>query len=288
MKNEILHNSPVPQNFCPRPRDPENYVMGDGNVAGKILMPGGHGWGAYLPVEETQFKNNVEPASCTAGGLLNALETIGRLKFGAAFQSDLSERYLAIMSGMKGNGAVPFLVAETMRTLCGAIPEVFLPFDKSITDLKKYFSPRPMSYALFVIGLHWNKKYEFKHEFVWKDGATLQEKQAAMKEALQYSPLGVSGYAWSLHKDNKYYKDGPDIHWFEVYDFKEGEYWLAYDTYFPYIKKLDWNYDFGEGEKYTLNRRLGSELLPVQPESARLAYISYLIKYFISALKPNI
>jgi len=278
----IIENKRVSQNFIPPETiELEEYVLGDGNLAEEIVLSGGN-WANYLPLGEDQAKNGIDPRSCTAAGTLNALEAIGKLKYGASFQSDLSERYLSVMGGMNGQGGNPHFIAEELRTRAGSVPEVFLPFGKSVTTLQKYFSPNPMSYYLFKVGRHWNQKYIFKHQWVFAEG-TIAQKQNALKEGLRYSPIGVSGYAWSLHSDGKYYKDGPDIHWFIVYGYVEGEYWLAFDTYFPYVKRLDWNYDFGYAKSYTLNKRLGvngdwneSEV----PEKCRFEYIKYLFNHF--------
>lgn len=282
MNDNIISNEPVSQSFIPQPIQEENYVMGALAFPTKILMPTGHGWEKYMPTAEAQRRGEIETNCCPAYGTLNAVEALGRLQYGLSFQNNLSERYLSIMSGMNGYGGWPFEVAEIMRKDCGAVPEVFLPFTDKTDSLKKFFSPNPMSYSLFKIGLSWKKKYDFKHGWVFT-GGTVAQKQAKMMEALKYSPLGVSGYAWSLHYDGKYYKDGPDIHWFNIFDYVEGEYWLAFDSYAPYVKKLDWNYDFGYAEVYSLTRRLGSEDVSEEPEEARLEYFIYRLKCFFKS-----
>ncbi|MBX4188167.1 MAG: hypothetical protein KW793_03470 [Candidatus Doudnabacteria bacterium] len=279
--NTIVENKPVPQNFILAPITDDQFILGDGNLSAEVLMPNGHGWDEYLPLAEVQSRGSLETSCCSAYGTLNCIEAIGKKKYGASFQNNLSERYLSIMAGMDGNGGFPHLIAETLRKESGAIPEVFLPFTDKITTLNQYFSPKPMSYSLFKVGRHWLTKYTVGHEWVFM-GGTITEKQTKMKEALKYSPLGVAGYAWSLHTDGKYYHDGPDIHWFQIYDFKEGEYWLANDTYFPFVKKLDWNYDFGYCKRYSLTRKLGGEHLTDEPGNAILPYSLYLLKYFIS------
>lgn len=289
-KDIIIENKPVSQNFIPIPIEEDHAVLGDQVVPREVLIESGHGWGAYLPLGETQFKNGVDPSSCPAGGLLNMVEAVGKLKYGKSFQNDLSERYLSIMSGMDGHGGNPHLVAEVMRTGCGAIPEAFLPFNDPIDTLAKYFSPNPMKYSLFIIGLHWLKKYEFGHDWVF-NGGPISEKQRLIKESLKYSPVGVAGYAWSLHADGKYYNDGPAIHWFEVYDYVEGDHWLAFDTYFDgtgsCVKKLDWNYNFAYAKRCYLNRRLGSENMGDNPQHARIDYCRYILKWLLQdIIKP--
>ncbi len=272
----IISNVPVTQNFLPEPILEDHYVLGDQKLQAAVLMKDGHGWGKYMPTPEDQNKNGLETNCCPAYGTHNAIEAIGKLKYGSSFQSDLADRYLGIMSGMKGFGGYPHVIAETIRNGAGCVPEVFLPFDKTIDTLKKYFSPNPMSYELFKYGWSWNKKYDFGHQWVFQFGVTGIDKKALMKEALKFSPVGVAGYAWSLHNDMKYYNDGSPIHWFVVFDYVEGDHWLAYDSYAPHIKKLDWNYDFAYAKSYTLNKRLGANTENAPIESAVIPYLKYL------------
>lgn len=281
--SEIIYNKPVSQNFLPEPIKDEHYVLGDGKLSASVLMPDGHGWGKYLPLGETQYKNGIDPQSCPAGGSLNCLEAIGNKKYNEhlkgykIFQDDLSERALAILMGMDGHGGYPHDAAEKIRTI-GVLPEAFLPFDKTITDLKKYFSPKPLSYTLFKYCYSWIKKYTFGHQWLFYGNEPVSYKQQAIKEGLKYSPVGVAGYAWSLHSDGKYYHDGPDVHWFIVFDYVEGEYWMAFDTYEPYIKKLDWQYNFGYAKGYSLDRKIGSAEIEEEPLSPIIPYLIYWLK----------
>ncbi len=184
---------------------------------------------------------------------------------------------------MRGQGGSPHAVAEVMRTISGAIPDTFLPFGNSKT-LPEYFSPRPITYGLFKYGYSWMQKYDFRHQWIFSDPATpLPQKQAALMEALKYSMIGASGYAWSLHADGKYYKDGPDIHWFDIFDYSPGEYWLAFDSYAPFIKKLDWNYNFGYSKGYSLTRKTVGGVQDDAMITADPALLPYIL-YYIPAL----
>ncbi len=284
METEIVSNIPVQKNFITPKIEEDHFIMGDGNLTEAPLMPNGHGWSKYLPIEESQSRNGLETSCCPAYGTIHAMATIGKEKYGISFQSDLSERYLSVLSGMSGSGGDPHEIAGVMRNV-GAIPEAFLPFNDSIRTLGQYFSPKPMSYALFKIGFHWLKKYEFGHDWVFFGGG-VEQKQAKLKEALKYSPVGVSGYAWSLHSDGKYYHDGPDIHWFEVFDYEENQNgeitsWLAFDSYAPFIKRLEPRYDFGYAKRYSLTKKLGADSIGDTPGSAILPYCKYLLKYYL-------
>jgi hypothetical protein len=256
-----------------------DYVLGDGWFVSGVLMPNGHGWGKSLPGEEAQAKGDIDTFNCSNYGTLNCLEVLGKKKFSSSFQNNLSERYTGVMTGTRPNvGNDPHRVIEIIRTQCGAIPEVFLPFDKNVNTIEKYYSPKPMEYRWFAIGRSWLKKYRVTYAWVFLFNDTLAEKQRKMKDALQYSPLGVAGYAWDQHADGLYYGHPTMFnHWFMVYDYEEGKCWHAYDSYDKTYKKLDWNYNFGYSMMYGLDLRIGSNVLTEAPQSAYLSYIKYLI-----------
>lgn len=308
MKTKIVSNVKVSQNFFPEEITPDQYVLGEtSKLPTLVLMPRGIGWGKYLPIGETQYKNGIDPQSCPAGGWLNCIEALGLLQYKRfGFQSDLSERFLSIVMGMNGNGGSPHVAAEAVRTY-GCVPEVFLPFDQSITTLPKYFSPKPIPYDLWKVGQSWKNKYKFGHEWLFYGNEPLLEKQKRIKTALQYSIVGASVYAWSLHDDDKYYKDGPDIHWCDIFACVEGEYWLIFDTYpdatGSYVKKLDWNFNFGYAKRGSLEltdayrqklqirgMEMGEEFgdeFKMQPPSEedkgmRFQYAIYLVTYYIN------
>lgn len=291
MENEVAFNIAVSRNFIPAPITSDQYVLGASKVRHEGLMKYGHGWGDYLPLGETQSRK-IDAQSCPVGGWNNIIEAIGNFKFNKGlvgwkkFQDNLSERYAAIAMGMNGNGGNPHVAAEFIRYITGCLPEAFLPFNDSIDTLGKYFSPKPLPYSLFKYGYAWMQKYDFRHQWVITGQETLSEKQAIMKEWLQDGPIGVAGYAWSRHADGKYYNDGQPIHWFIVYDYVENSHWLAFDTYpdetGSYVKKLDWNYNFAYAKSGSLNLKAGGESVNLEtPESAKLAYVNYLIRSFL-------
>jgi hypothetical protein len=191
--------------------------------------------------------------------------------------------------GMEGFGGNPWHAAEIMHWY-GNVPEVFLPFNEKINTIPKYFSPRPMTYELFKTGFHWAKVYDFKFWWVFEPGEKLtrKQKQERMMNELQYSILGVAGWAWSK-KNGKYFTDGPDIHWFNVFRGIKNVLWKTFDTYpdenGSYVKDLEWEYDFGYCMAYSLTRKVGSEDIEFKPEDApevKWEYTKYLIWSFFN------
>src|SRR3990167_9214558 len=87
---------------------PEDYVFGSGQLAGEVLQLNGD-WSDFLPPEELQNLNGVEPYACASFGTLNALEMLLRRVLGQV--DNFSDRYLAYVSGTKEKkGNSPHLV----------------------------------------------------------------------------------------------------------------------------------------------------------------------------------
>ena len=224
-----------PQSFIsPGVTTPDNYIFGSGQLTGYILRPSGQ-W-PIIRDDEIQARN-FETNSCTSFGTINAVQSI----FKELFKLDVnySERFLAKGSGTdpsKG-GNDPHKVAEWARKN-GFVDEGILPFDSTLNTLTEYYAP--LTPQTLKIGKEWLKKYTFLHD--WLSDGSLIAKETLMK-ALRYSPIGCAVYAWA-EEDGLYIRpEGKkDIHWIEICGFKENEYWIAIDSYPPFVKHLDWNY----------------------------------------------
>lgn len=240
-----------PHGFRAQEITPDQWVLGaNTKIKGPVLMPGGHGWKAYLPPDELQNRNGLETMNCSNYGTLNCWETLGFRVLGMRF--NWSERYTGVGTGTTEYGNYPHNVAEIIRTEIGLIDEELLPFSDDINEWDEYYSPKPMDPKLLAKGKAFLKKYELGHDWVFVNG-TLAEKQAKMKEALQYSPLGVSVLAWKERKGKMWKNVGePDSHWVELYDFEDGVCWYVFDHYDNTHKVLEWDYDFGYCKRYAI------------------------------------
>lgn len=243
----------------------EQFLLGDGCLPADVIFKDGHGWGDYLPSDDFQFKNGLETMNCTSYGTLHALATLGKKKFGIQFQANLSERFLGVLAGTTQRGNDPHRVCECVRKY-GVMPEVFLPFGSDIDTWPEYYSPSPMTLQFLTYGQNWNRKYAFGHEWCFLPTDSLQVKQAKIKEALKYSPVCVSMYAWAKHSDGLYYKDGNDNHWIEIYDFVEGKYWNCFDSYDKTHKLIAIDSNFGQGKRFHLELVSG-KIGDVEPQN---------------------
>jgi hypothetical protein len=233
------------------PIKPEkDYIFGaakDLSLGGDILVPSGD-WSPWLPADELQ-NHNFEPSACVTFGTLNCVETLERFEYGKV--ENYSDRWLAFVSGTTQAGNSPQKVAETLRKK-GDVREDMWPYPVDATWPIYYQQPPQSLYSKALVFI---AEFEFGHEYV-------PPTTIAMMDALKYSPLGVSVYAWDApDMDGIYHRPG-DIasnHWCMCYGFVANHYWLVLDSYDNTRKKLAWNFGFEQVKRYTLHRQIVNE-----------------------------
>lgn len=229
----------------------EDYVFGGGlSILPKVILQPDHNWLTWLPQEERQAPN-FETYACVSETTTNIEEILEKRLFGNTIND--SARFLASISGTKVGGNSPHTVMEFRRKL-GAIPEELYPTNEAESFEQYYQRVAPKLYEEARKRL---SKRGFGHEYV----PTSPE---ALYDALQFSPLGVSVYAWV--EDNGWYvkPDGvTDTHLTTLAYGKKGEYWNVFDTYAPFIKKLPWDYKFSVAKRISLAQIEGELKDPV-------------------------
>lgn len=244
---------PVPSNFIETPIFADEYVFGSNSkVQGTILRNDGD-WREYIPDFEDQYKNGLETMSCTTYATLNAIEILLQERFRVS--KNCSERFTSTLSGTTPSGNSPHKVAETIRTR-GLIDETRLPFSLDIATREQYFAE--IAPFLKYEGLSWLKDWVFSHDWVITRDTRKEEKNALLEEALKYSPVGVSVFGWA-DVGGVYTKTGNDNHW-TLLIYGDADFWYVLDSYAPYIKRLEKNYDFGFAKRFTIERRAKSWL----------------------------
>ena len=250
LKKKIIDRWPklqrwVKYNFGLIPEDlkPEDYIFGGlTSLTKKILQPSGQ-WLDFLPSEEKQQGRRVETMACTCFSCLNVLEMLAKKRdFGDWNKSD---RFTAKLSGTSYNGNLQSRVLDSVRKVNGSVDESLWPANIDEFSWSEFYATVPK--AIQDKGLIFVNDYEVGFEAVWSTAN-------ALKEALKYSPLYVAGFAWA-ESGGLYRSYGSANHAFTLVGYKDGEYWLAFDSYFPYIKKLAWNYSICFPKVITLNKR---------------------------------
>lgn len=230
----------------------EDYVFGGLKIPTKVLVEDGQ-WDSFLPEIELQHRNGLETQNCVTYATLNCLEIL--LKYHNKGNYNKSERYVGVMAGTTIRGNSPQRVIETIRKESGLIDEELLPFDKDISLWDRYYAPYPMTKKYIRIGKKWLKKYKVRHEWVLINNES-GNKQEILKQALKYSPLGVSVYAWKWNDIGLYVKDDEkDNHFVTLYGYVDGEFWKVFDHYNDTHKKLEWDYAFNFCKRYYIEKQ---------------------------------
>lgn len=244
-KNKIVNHG-----FQPDVITPDQWVLGSAEqFAGDVLQPGGQ-WDNYLPTVELQHKFGVETSGCVSFGTLNAIEILLNRTLG--LKTNFSDRWLAWNSGTTMAGNTPQKVSESLRKE-GTPKEEVWPFE-NVSSFDDFYKEPPTE--TFKFAREFIENYEFNHDWVFHSGS-LPEKQNHLREALKYSPVGVSVVAWVKGGDGLYTKNigQTDTHWCVCYGYVEGKYWKIFDHYDQTHKKLAWDYDFGYAKRYSIKKR---------------------------------
>lgn len=205
---------------------PQDYVFGGVLSAPYEVLQEDANWADFLPVEEAQNLNGIEPYACVAFTILNCIEMLIKRKYGE--ERNYSDRFLAAISGTKEGGNSPQTVAEFLRK-AGVVKEEEWPFSLDINTFDKFYAPLPPK--LLELARKFNEEWDFKHDYV---PSTLE----AIGKALKSSPLGISVAAWH-RKGGIYVKPAGlvDNHFTVLYALGENK--EIFDSYDHFLKEYD-------------------------------------------------
>lgn len=239
--------------FIPPKIDETHYVLGGvATLGGQEVLQANGQWDAYIPQVEIQAQRGIETYNCSAFGTTSILEFLHLKIYGEQINS--SDRYLGIMAGTKPPGNDPHTVVQAIRH-DGLVPEEYLPFSTNIKTVEEYYS---FLYGdetrCTVEGQRFLQRYQVGHEWVWTGIIAKEERTAKMKEALQYSPLGVSVSAW-YQEDGVYVDKGKlNNHWCVCYGWND-EGWKIFDSYDSSLKTLSYDHKIQFCKRYSLTKK---------------------------------
>lgn len=234
---------------------PEDYVFGDNKLGDVPINPSGQ-WDAYLPDDNSQLQNlgNYERFCCVSEATLHSAEILQRKKCGDT--TKYSVRFLSTVSGTgpkKGNDGGT--VAQKLKD-GGCVQETDWPFNAATYEA---FYTQPPANIIRLAKTQFSDN-SFGHSWL------TDTSPAGMMKALTYSPPALGVYAWFGPDANGIYHRPPgtqDCHCVTVYGYEAGQYWKIFDSYDQTHKKLAWDYGFGVGKRFTLDR-----VIPTAPSPA--------------------
>lgn len=252
-----MNNSLKNKGFIEPVIEADHYIAGTSSLPCVVIQPD-RNWTPYLVKNENQIGSFGDTFNCSAFGSLDALEVLMKKKFGVEY--NWSDRALGLFAGTYPPGNDVHVVCETIRKH-GLVEDAVLPFDSSCTTIDKYYSPKPVPRDLIDKASKFIEDFSYGHEWLYKDpGTPLATKQALLLENLQYGPLSVSVVGWR-YRNNMYYKlpGEADNHWVALINVVEGQYWEVFDSTDSYIKRLEWNYDFGYSKRHSIEKNMSSQ-----------------------------
>lgn len=209
---------------------PQDYVLGSETaVKGKVRTSD---WKEYLPATEKQYSIGFDTLSCTSFSFNNVVES--QLNFmikKGEFNTDsikwltdngyiennkvnLSDRFLAIMSGTTDRGNDFRTVAECARTI-GLIPEKDFPLTGN--SFTEYHNKSLITQSMKDKAAEFLKRVKISWEWLFFDSASGFNEGVQVENVIQETPIQIAiptpgTHATMLFGYNK------DNEWFKVFD----------------------------------------------------------------------
>jgi len=252
------------------------YIFGNRTLPRILLQEDGQ-WHKYLPVYEPQYNANFDTSACTIFGTVNAVEILEKRVFGTS--PNYSERFHYNLIPIRPPGGDPHDAAESIRNR-GMIEQDALPMTPTFGE---YILPEPTPKNLLDLGKKWLETHDFGHEYLWRIEPSIAKRNAILKEALRYSPIGVSVTAWNLADDGTYEDRGDsNNHWCVLIGYEEKNdkfYPIIFDSYDHEVKKLSSDHHIKVAKRYHLNKiDLGNQVYNEPKPIGIWAFIRDLIR----------
>lgn len=242
----------------------EIHEPGKNKVLGNVKVAFAENWKKHNSTGERQRRNGEETSACVSFSAANVLENIlnfyrylavaGKANeeqrkifdvisslgfYHENNQANVSDRFIAKLSRTTKNGNDQKTVWDTIRHF-GLIPEKDWPF---VEGWDRYYEEIPDD--LLKKGQKFIDEIEINYEFV---------KKINYLDALSYSPLQTSVFAWNGVKEGIYIKsENPLTHATTMDGYENKKYYYIFDSYEPFDKQTSWDFNFGWGVLPTIH-----------------------------------
>ena len=213
------------------------------SFAGKTIVRTDGQWNV---VEyERQFNESFDTFSCLSFGRNNQEEIYLFNRYGLV--KNYSDRAMAKISDTQPNGNTPQKVYQARKNK-GYLYENEWPWLPEIKTWAEYMIEIPQN--LITLALGYAAEWRYWHDYVPTDPATL-------REALRYSPVGIS-VALMPDENGIYYKPAGwrDTHWAVLIGYYDNGDWKLFDTYPPFEKRIRADMIFEVGKIIEIDRQI--------------------------------
>jgi len=245
-------------------------------IAGDVINPSGN-WQAFLPPDELQSQNNVEPSSCYVEANQATVAILKEYIYGIK-DENYSARFNALLSNGTPTGGDPLKGAYSIKK-DGLIPQSMMDW-KGVFNFDDFHSWKGVDKeACIVKGQQEAREWDKKYYILFEKDDPIEVKYNNIRQALKRSPVPISVYAW-LEKDGKYYKpeNTRDTHLVTgiVIGIKDNCLILR-DTYEPFIKTLAPNTNPDFGMYWTIRKKSPEEILNATQKSLIIKLYELLV-----------
>lgn len=255
MRSKIKHTK-IKRNFKYPKLKKENYRFGSGVLVGTVLREDGD-WRPYLSPEEDQNKWGTESSACYVEAQQHAIATIEEEELGEV-DNNYSSRFNALLSNGTPQGGDPIAGADSIRHF-GMVKESSMPFDELIQSWADFHSWLGVDKEKTLKeGLIYLTSKDLNFDVVVERNQPVKTKYIKLRQALKYSPLPTSVYAW-VERDGVYIKPKGtrDNHLTLLVYIDEKNRPYFWDTYSPYLKIGEPWYNCDFSMRWSVKKKLG-------------------------------
>lgn len=284
IKQEGVIHTQVAPNFLYPEIKATTFSFGAKDLPRVVLRSDGN-WRDFVPEGETQYHNingtGFDNSACYISGQQHSLETLMEEQYDLP-NKNYSPRFNAYLSDGTPSGGDPIKGADSMRN-DGLVDEGIMPFNETIISWNDYHSFKGVNEAeCRLLGKMWLKEWRPQYEVVFERGETLTSKYTKLKEALTLGTVAISVSAWWQRGDVYIKPEGVrDNHLVQCVDIDDEGYPWVWDTYEPYLKKLDKTFDFEFGLRWNLEKL--TPPAPPLPENPN--WLTDILKNLLDVLK---
>jgi hypothetical protein len=251
-----------------------DYRFGSSPLAGEPLRPDGD-WRGFLPPQEDQNVMGVESSACYVEASQHAIATIEEETFGEV-DNNYSARFNALLSNGTESGGDPLRAAESFRK-DGLVRDIAMPFI-NIDSWEEFHSWKGVvESSVRALGQRYLMGKKLGYDIVCERNQSVATKYTALRGALGFSPCPVSVAGW-YERNGEYYKpEGMrDNHLTLAVYLDDKNRLYVWDTYAPYLKILEPNYNVEFAMRWTVQKKTQQE---------QLSYLRQLLLTILEWLK---